>query len=278
MSIKIIQQRLESFQSRSAQEEEQALREIFQEVVLSGLARSDFFKFVAFHGGTALRIFYGLNRFSEDLDFCLFEPDRSFDLNCFVSGMVQELKAYGFDFEIKERKNAQQVVKKLFVKDDSIGKVLVFNHFKMDCSVKKIHIKIEVDTNSPRGAGLETKFLQFPFPCSVTLHDKPSLFAGKTHALLCREYVKGRDWYDFIWYCRNKTPINYILLKSALYQQGPWQGENLEIDMNWCRSKLRERIESLDVEAARREVASFVREYEKASLDVWSKEFFLSLI
>lgn len=274
MSIQIIQEKLNTYQANSVQEESQALREITQEVVLGGLARTSFFKVSAFQGGTALRIFYSLNRFSEDLDFTLKEPNDAFSLDSYVQPIVNELRAYGFQFDIQDKSKADSRVQKLFIKDDSIGKVLTLQHLKSDRSVKKIRVKIEVDTNPPAGGTSETKFLQFPFAASVTLHDLESLFAGKMHALLCREYTKGRDWYDFVWYCSHKTDLNTKYLQAALKQNGPWEGQSLSVTKQWWIKEMRKKIEEFDVDAARQEAIRFVREHEQSTLSVWSKEFF----
>lgn len=278
MSIRIIQERLDTYQVKSIQEEEQALREITQEVILAGLSRTTFFKSAVFHGGTALRIFYSLNRFSEDLDFTLKEPDAAFSLDSYVQPIVNELKAYGFRFDIQDKSKADSAVQKLFIKDASIGKVLTLRYLKADRSTKKIRVKIEVDTNPPAGGGSETKFLQFPFAASVTLQDLESLFAGKMHALLCREYTKGRDWYDFLWYCSHKTSLNREYLQAALDQTGPWEGQNLNITKQWWIEEVRKKIQVIDIDSARQETLQFVREYEQSTLSVWSKEFFQATV
>ena len=278
MSIQIIQERLDTYQAKSIQEEEQALREITQEVILAGLSRSAFFKSSAFQGGTALRIFYSLNRFSEDLDFTLREPDAAFSLDSCVQPLVNELSAYGFQFDIQDKSKADSAIQKLFIKDDSIGKVLTLHHLKADRSTKKIRVKIEIDTNPPAGGTCETKFLQFPFAASVNLHDLESLFAGKVHALLCREYVKGRDWYDFVWYCTHKKNLNTVYLQSALVQSGSWKGQPLRVTKNWWIEAVRKKIQDLDIDSVRNEALRFVREYEQPALSVWSKDFFQSTI
>lgn len=278
MSIRIIQEKLQSYQAQSAQEEEQALREITQEVILAGLSRTTFFKSSVFHGGTALRIFYSLNRFSEDLDFTLKEPNASFSLDIYVRPIVTELKAYGFQFDIQDKSKADSAIQKLFIKDDSIGAVLTLKHLKADRSTKKIRIKIEIDTNPPEGGRCESKFLQFPFAASVVLHDMGSLFAGKMHALLCREYSKGRDWYDFVWYCSHKADLNTAYLKAALKQTGPWKGQQISITKQWWIEEVRKKIEELDVDSARQEAIRFVREHEQSTLSVWSKEFFQAAV
>ena len=193
MSVKIIQERFDAYQCGSQQEEENALREISQEIALAALSRVDFFKKAAFQGGTCLRIFYGLERFSEDLDFILKSPNKDFSLEPYIRNMALEFRSYGYRLEVSDRSKPENTVKKCFLKDDSLGKVLNLTHLKGATNVRKIKIKLEVDTNPPAGSGFVNKFLDFPFPFAVTLQDMDSLFAGKSHALLCREYTKRRD-------------------------------------------------------------------------------------
>ncbi len=278
MTVQIIQDRLNTYSCANIQEEEQALREITQEVILAGLARTDFFKHAAFHGGTSLRIFHGTGRFSEDLDFVLMAPAPGFTLEDYLPITCRELGSYGFKFEMIDRSKVDRMVKKAFVKDDSIGKLLEFDFIKVNRSMKKIKVKIEVDANPPSGAGSLTRYLTFPFPASVTVHNLESLFAGKLHALLCREYIKGRDWYDFVWFVSRKAGVNYSLLRSQINQAGPWQGENVEVSGKWCRQQLLERVKKIDWDAAKRDVEPFVRNNERPSLEVWSADFFSSLI
>lgn len=275
MSIKIIQDRLDSYHCKTALEEELALREITQEVALASLARTDFFMFAAFQGGTCLRIFYGTNRFSEDFDFILKEPDKSFDLQPYLKGLLNELLAYGYELELTDRSKAEMAVKKAFLKDASIGKLLQLSYLKADRSMRKIRIKLEIDTNPPAESNYETKYLDFPFVSSVTVQDLPSMFAGKLHALLCREYAKGLDWYDFIWYTSRGAEINYQFLASALKQQGPWQGQEVKVDRDWVLKALRERICSLNWQEARDDIRRFVRQNELPSIELWSRDFFL---
>jgi hypothetical protein len=278
MSVKLIQDRFESYHCRSALEEEQAIREITQEVALAALGRTDFFKCAALHGGTCLRVFYGLNRFSEDLDFMLKERAPEFALGPHVQAIGDELHAYGFNIEVVDRSRSDITVRKAFLKDDSIGKVLRFNYAGQTGPLRKIRIKLEVDTNPPSGSGFEVKYLDFPFVCSIVVQDRPSLFAGKVHALLCREYVKGRDWYDFIWYAGRNVGINYGFLASALRQVGPWQGQDIHVDIQWVVRELERRIVSLDWRATVEDVRRFVRVHEQPSLDLWGADFFLSLL
>jgi predicted nucleotidyltransferase component of viral defense system len=276
MSIKMIQERLNSYDCKSEIEEEQAIREITQEVALAALGRTDFFKHAAFQGGTCLRIFYGLNRFSEDMDFILKEPDRSFELKPHVHALTDELTAYGYNIEVADRSKMDVTVRKAFLKDDSIGKVLQLNYGSQTGLLRKIRIKFEVDTNPPSGSELEIKYHDFPFVSSVVVQDKPSLFAGKVHALLCRNYIKGRDWYDFLWYTSQGVEINYQFLSSALNQQGTWRGQNVQVDLNWCRSRLENAIESMDWKATALDVRRFIRVAEQPSLGLWGKDLFLA--
>jgi len=275
MSVQMIQQRLLNYNCKTDVEEQQAIREITQEVVLAALGRGDFFKQALFQGGTCLRIFYGLNRFSEGMDFILKEANPNFQLKDHIKHLTDELAAYGYNIEITDRNKADATVKKAFLKDDSIGKVINLRHLNQAGLMAKIKIKLEVDTNPPSGSGHELKYLDFPFVSSVVVQDRPSLFAGKIHALLCREYIKGRDWYDFIWYTSNRTSVNYDFLTSAINQFGPWQGQSVAVDKAWLLNELKRKIVSMDWKQAAEDVRHFVRVTEQPSLDLWSKELFL---
>ncbi len=275
MSVKIIQQRLLNYNCKTDVEEQQAIREITQEVALAAFGRGDFFKHAIFQGGTCLRIFYGLNRFSEDMDFILREATPDFQLKYHIKDLTDELAAYGYNLEITDRDKADAKVKTAFLKDDSLGKVIVLRHGNQTGRMAKIRIKFEVDTNPPSGSGYELKYLDFPFVSSVAVQDRPSLFAGKIHALLCRKHIKGRDWYDFIWYTGNRTGINYDFLTSAINQIGPWQGQSITVDRVWLQNELERTIASMNWKQAAEDVRRFVRVEEQPSLDLWSKELFL---
>ena len=277
MSVRMIQDRLGGYDCRSMLEEEHALREITQEIALAALGRTDFFRKASFQGGTCLRIFHGLNRFSEDLGFALQTPDSSFVLGPYLDVLARELTAYGYGLEMDDRSKADQIVRTAFMKDDSLGNLLELAYRPTSGPSRKLRVKLEVDTNPPGGAVIETRYLDFPFPSAICAFDPPSLFAGKLHASLCREYLKGRDWYDFIWYTARGTPINYELLARSLEQMGPWQGrEGLHIDRDWCVDQLQAKIEATDWVRAREDVRRFVKPSETPSLDLWSREFFLA--
>ena len=275
MSVEIIQERLDAYSCRSTLEEEQALREITQEIILAGLGRSGFFGRAGFQGGTCLRIFHNLNRFSEDMDFALDNPDPTFQLAPYLDWVRQELTVFGYDVEIDDRSEASETVRQAFVKDDSVGRLLSLGYRPRAGRMRMLRIKLEVDTNPPAGASYEMPVLDYPFPAAVRIFDLPSLFAGKLHALLCRDYLKGRDWYDFIWYTSRRIPINHMLLSAVLDQQGPWEGQAPTTDNAWCVEQLCVRIAELDWMQAQRDVQRFVRPHELPSLELWTKEFFL---
>ena len=275
MSVRMIQDRLADYQCRSGLEEEQALREITQEVILAALGRTDFFSRVAFQGGTCLRIFHGLPRFSEDLDFALITPDCGFQLSPYLDAVSLELTTYGYSIEIDKRDRGG-AVQMGFLKDDSLGRLLSMAYRPSAGPLRKIRIKLEVDTNPPSGARYEMPILDFPFPSAIRIFDLPSLLAGKIHALLCREYTKGRDWFDFIWYAARKIAINHDLLASALDQLGPWAGKSVVADNAWCGRELAAAIGQLDIERAREDVRRFVKPADIRSLALWNRDFLLA--
>jgi len=275
MNNKILQDRFESYQCQNWQEEEFAIKEIFQEITLAALSRANFFKKGSFQGGTALRILYGLDRFSEDLDFLLKKPDTQFDLMSFTAPLEQEFEIYGLQIRIEEKTKKGQTVNKIFLIQQSENLPLNLHHAPSDRRIKKVRIKMEVDTNPPSGSQFETKYGDFPYAFGLTVQDLPSLFAGKSHALLCRGYTKGRDWYDFLWYVSKKTEINYDFLSRACEQQGPWAGKTLAVDRPWYLEKMEKKIRSIDWDEAKKDVARFLKDRELQTLDLWNVEFFL---
>ncbi len=274
MSVSIIQSRLEHYSCKNDLEELQAMREISQEVTLAALGRSDFFKSVVFQGGTCLRIFHGLNRFSENLDFVLRNPDPDFSLTTAVSSIYAEMSAFGYEIEILDRSKSGNAVKQMFLKDSSLGKLLRISYLGKRGPIPEIRIKLEVDTNPPEGSRSEMKYLDFPFISSVHMQDLPSLFSGKIHALLCRGFVKGRDWYDFLWYTGMRVAVNSTLLESALMQAGPWKGQTLKVNTPWLIDQLRLKIETIDWDYAREDVRRFVPVADYPSLALWGRDLF----
>lgn len=242
-----------------------------QEIALS---RTDFFRIAAFQGGACLRILYGLERFSEDLDFVLEKPDNQFEWDHYIKNMKEEFNVYGFDLAVTPRPKNDKAVRSAFLRTDSKGGFLVINDLRTNNP--KLRIKLEIDTNPPLGSGYELKYLDFPLPFSIKTQDMPSLFAGKCYALLCRDYLKGRDWYDFSWYISRKIPINLTLLSNALYQMGHWKNQKIQMAKAWVIGQLEKKILSIEWDDAKKDVASFLKHRELETLNLWSQDFFLS--
>lgn len=268
MSVHIIEQRLERERAQSAVDELHSLREITQELVLASLGRSDFFSHASFQGGTCLRIFHGLDRFSEDLDFSLLKPNCDFQWAGYLQLITRDLALYGYETAGSPEP----------LKDDAIQKILDFRYGGRTGSLAKIRITLEIDTNPPEGAQEERRVIDFPFLSRVTVQDLPSLFAGKLHALLCREYLKGRDWFDFLWYTSRRIGVNYPYLAAALKQAGPYKDMKLTIDRSWLTDALEKRIKALDFKRAALDVRRFIAPSEQSSLDLWSEEVFLAQV
>ena len=272
MTANIIDARLETYVLNTIEDEEHALKEILQEIALYGLANANFFKEAIFHGGSALRILYGLPRFSEDLDFLLKTPNPEFNWEPYIDAISATCKQYGVRPDIVDKSRVNNTIKKMFLKDNSIGKIinLSFVHYPE----KKLAIKFEIDTNPPLGSNLEIKFLEFPLDYSIVAQDLGSSFAGKCHALLCREYIKGRDWYDFAWYVAKRVVPNFIFLSNALYQQGPWAKQENTVTPEWFIETMQKKINSIDWGKATSDVSSFLNIQDKKALDLWGRTFF----
>ncbi len=274
---------LERYKCATIQDYENALKEIMQELALLGLWRSKFFEHAAFYGGTALRILYGLDRFSEDLDFSLLKPQKDFDLKPYIRAVESELSSMGFSVTVEEReKSVTTKVESAFIKADTKEHLIkitvpeaIADHVEKN---KLMKVRFEVDTDPPGGFNTEVKVLLQPIPFSVNTYTMPDLFAGKLHAILQRSWkgrVKGRDYYDFVWYVSREVPVRLSHLEQRLRQSGGWTSKKAmsESDLS---SLLEEKISSLDVGAARKEVSPFLR--DPAATEQWSADFFLSLI
>lgn len=274
MSLEIIQERLQAYQAKTKQEEENAIKEIAQEIALAGLSRTDFFKGAAFQGGTCLRILYNIKRFSEDLNFVMKEPCNHFAWKGYLEGLETEFTSFGLHCELMDRSEVSGTIKKAFIKDDSFGKVLNLGFKRKISDTQKILIKLEIDINPPAGSTYSPHFLDYPYPFSILCQDPQSLFASKCHALLCREYIKGRDWFDFLWYVQRKTPINLSLLKNALEQFGPFKDSNVPISLEWLKMQLKLKIAEIDWSRAKQDVENFVMQSERHHLNAWSTALF----
>ncbi|HLX54601.1 MAG TPA: nucleotidyl transferase AbiEii/AbiGii toxin family protein [Aquella sp.] len=276
MSVEVIQEKLASYKCNNILEQENALKEITQEIALMSLSRSGFFSLASFQGGTCLRILYNLERFSEDLDFALDRTDTNFDWTKYIANMREEFEAYGFTLEIKQPARSDKAVKTAELKTNSVGGILIINDTRTNNP--KLRIKLEVDTVPPLGATTELKYLDFPLPYSIKTHDMQSLFAGKCHALLCRNYVKGRDWYDFVWYISRQIQPNFILLNNSIMQAGPWAGQNIKVTKELFLTELEKKISNIDWDAAKQDIARFLRPQQLPAIQLWNTEFFLSRV
>ena len=257
------------------------LRETLQSLALLGLWRSKFFEHAAFYGGTALRILYGLDRFSEDLDFSLLKPTENFSFERYKDSIVRELESFGFivEFEVKEKKTISQI-ESAFIKTNTFNQLITIEAPERILSTINKHtilkIKLEVDTNPPPDYETEMKYVFSPIQFAVKSFDLPSLFAGKMHAVLCRKWktrVKGRDWYDFAWYISHHPELNIKHLEARMRQSGHYK-EDTPLTKEKLLNILNETIDKLDITKAKNEVIPFVA--NARSLDIWSKEFFKS--
>ena len=273
--IDLIQKRLSSYHSSGSVEEENALKEIVQEIILFALWQADFFEVAAFQGGTSLRVLHGLSRFSEDIDFILLESDPAFSWQPYLAKMTETCEEFGISPEALDKNQMDRNVRTAIIKDDSIANQLNLS-FMNNPGGRKLKIKLEIDCNPPAGSGFEYAYLDFPVDFEVCHQDLSSNFALKIHALLCRGYLKGRDWYDFSWYVSQGVTPNLVLLKNALEQFGPWQGEVLNPDREWLVKTLGEKIASIDWKQASEDVERFLKPLEQKSLSLWNERFFNS--
>lgn len=278
-----VRQMLDSYACTTRDEYVNAVREILQQVALLGLWRSKFFEHAAFYGGTALRILHGLDRYSEDLDFSLLKPDEGFSLGDYGKALQRELASFGFDvgFAVRGRQ-ADSAIESAFLKANTLRQLIVVkagaNVLGDQHAREVLKIKLEVDTDPPGGFQTVSRPVLVPIPFAVNTYVLPDLFAGKMHAILCRKWknrVKGRDWYDLVWYLGRHPQLRLSHLEQRMRQSGDWSGARA-LDRTALMDRLAATIRTLDVDQARREVSRFVR--DPAAMDVWSADFFLQII
>lgn len=272
---------IEEYQPKNEEDVLSALREIMQEIALAGLSRTDFFDKAAFYGGTALRIFYRLDRFSEDLDFSLLEADSNFSLEPYFAAIVNEFEAQGLKVSIREKdKKVQSAIESAFLKTETIWKELILEDIVKQTGIKSnrsVKIKIEVDRQPPLGFETEEKLLLRPFSFYVKCFIRPSLFAGKMHALLFRKWknrIKGRDWYDMEWYIRKGIPLDVNHFLQRANETGDWADKTITPDQ--IRELLSEKIHSTSIEQVKEDVIRFIP--DPKVLEIWSANYFLDLI
>lgn len=277
----MIREWLETYKATTQDDAEQALREVMQEIALAGLQRSGFFEKAAFYGGTALRIFHQLPRFSEDLDFSLLEKDPDFSMQPYLEGMVKEMEALGMKVDVNQKlKNSKTGVDSAFLKPGTEWKELVLQDIIPQEKVKmrkEIKIKIEVDTTPPPGFSTEQKLLTKPFSFHTNCYTIPDLYAGKMHALLFRKWknrVKGRDWFDMEWYIRKEMPLHLQHLALRAKDSGDWPEEKITKDK--LMRLLHDKIDGSSIKAIKEDVARFIT--DDTVLDIWSKNYFHELV
>lgn len=275
----VIEQMLAKYELNSDYDRVNALKEILQEITLCGLSRAGFFRKAAFYGGTALRMFYGLDRFSEDLDFSLKEKDEAFDLPRWFAAIENEAAAYGLNLSVEMKKKAKDTaIKSAFLKGNTREHLLLFYDDKgINGGIsgnEAIKIKFEIDTRPPAGASFEKKYRLLPAPYEVNMYDEPSLFAGKLHAVICRNWknrVKGRDLYDYVFYMSKGAHVNLPHLRARLIDSD-FITENDACELEDVKKMLMNKFNTIDYKQAIEDVIPFIKDPSK--IDLWSADFF----
>lgn len=278
----ILAEMLSEYKATTLVEYDTALKEVIQKIVLLGLWRSKFFEHAAFYGGTALRLLYGLDRFSEDLDFSLLEPDTTFALKKYFSAVQTELRSYGVESDVSQRStprqgNTESAFVKANTKEHLLEAGIPQSLQNMIPVGKMLKIKFEVDIDPPGGFAVESKTVLSPIPYHINTYTLSDIYAGKMHAVLCRawkERVKGRDWYDLVWFVRKGIPLNMDHLKMRLIQTGHVKLDDAFTKETFLKM-LQRKIESLDIHKARDDVAPFIEQND--ALSIWSRDFFHEL-
>ena len=279
----ILEEMIKQYKPETSEESKAALREILQSIVLVGLSRGGFFNKASFYGGTALRIFYGLNRYSEDLDFTLNEKVENFDFEYYFKSINDVASSYGLELEFSTKvKKVETPIESAFAKLNTYQTLI---KLKVDENLLTIlhkdevmKVKFEVDCNPSLGFDNEIRWLDLPEFASVSVLDQPSLFAGKIHAILCRSYknnVKGRDYYDFLFYMRQKIKPNMNYLRNKLIETQKLK-ENDYFDINVLKNMLMEKIESIDFNQVKNDAQKFI--FKNENLEYFSKELFVDMI
>lgn len=278
----IIQQMINKYNPKTIEDKKHAIKEVLQEVVLAGLSKTDFFYHAAFYGGTALRIFYGMDRFSEDLDFSLLVTDDAFDMSKYFKPISDVLNSLGLNFEVSKKDKAlNSNIDSAFIKGNTKETLITIYPSSSDSNLiihnEKIIIKFEVDVNPPLYANSEIKFRLLPFPYQVRVYDESSLFAGKIHAVIARSWknrIKGRDLYDYVYYLSLETKVNLKHLEARL-KQTKTIDEDIKFSRDLLIDILEKRFNQIDYDIAKSDVRPFIK--EQSTLDLWSREFFKSI-
>lgn len=274
---------IKSYNSKTIDETKFAIRELLQKIVLIGLSKGDFFNYASFYGGTALRIFYDLNRYSEDLDFTLNLIDESFKLDPFIDKIKEVGLAYGLNLDISTKtKKIESPIESAFAK---LNTYQTFISLNIDNDlIKSLHkdelikVKFEIDCSPALGFTKEIKWLDTPEFCKISVLDLSSLFAGKIHAILCRNYkntIKGRDYYDFLFYIQKRIHPNMEYLKNKLIDTGKISLKD-EFNIEILKEMLIKRFNEIDFEEVKKDASKFVLNGE--DLSYYSKELFIQMV
>ena len=278
-----IETMLRKYDPHNNTERENALKEIIQEIALAGLSRGGFFEHAAFYGGTCLRMFHGLNRFSEDLNFALLGKNPSFKLDKYFPALEKEFISYGIDIGIEARnKKENTTVQSAFLKGNTLILFMSFFPKSEDArrviSNQTIKIKFEVDIDNPEGGKTEFRYRMLPAPYEVRIFDEATLFAGKIHAVLCRSYnnrVKGMDYYDYLFYIGKGSAFNLQYLENKLKNTGTIAPE-ASVTLEMVKQMLEDKFRSVNYEAAKEDVSSFIS--DTYNLKIWKPELFISTL
>lgn len=266
--MNVFDEMIESYECKTLEDRLNAIREVMQQVALAGLSKGGFFDKAAFYGGTCLRIFHGLDRFSEDMDFSLLQPEPTFDFEPYFAAMEEEFISVGQHVRISMKKKTKaSAIQSAFLKGDTAQFNLALERGRV------VNIKLEVDTNPPLEFETENKLLMLPRSFYTRCFTLPSLFAGKMHALLFRNWhnrVKGRDWYDFEWYVRKRVKLDFRHFCSRAYQFGSVQEGNITADT--FREMLSNKIRETDFASAISDVRPFTKNPQQ--LELWGAEYF----
>lgn len=277
-----IEEMIKPYHPKTIEETKSALREIVQSIVLVGLSRGGFFSKASFYGGTALRIFHGLKRFSEDLDFTLNEKNEEFSITPYIDKIKETAASYGLELEIQTKaKKNETPIESAFAKLNTYQTFIKLNiNEKLTSLLHKdevIKVKFEIDCNPPLGFNVESKWIDMPEFALVNVLDDPSLFAGKLHAVLCRNYkntVKGRDYYDFIFYVMCGISPNLDYLRNKLIETKKITKDD-EFNLEILKKMLKERFETVDFAQVKDDAMRFVS--NPREVELYSKELFMQV-
>jgi hypothetical protein len=279
---KAIEKLLSSNRPEHPRFRDQRLREVLQVLVLLGLKRAGFFEVSSFYGGTALRLLHGLDRFSEDLDFCLHQDLKSgssFDLSHYYPVVEETLASFGFQLKIEtEQKLRPTPIQSAFVKGSTYVNYLAIGEVRRSTHPEQLtKIKIEIDTENPEGGIREMALVAEPEPFMVGTLDRSSLFAGKLHAIIAREMsgrVKGRDFYDLLHFISDGTLVNLRYLRAKLIDSGHLP-EAEAFSLGKFQAMLLDKLKTTNFRLAAEDVSPFLySDQKRADLRDWNFDFF----